>query len=179
MPMLLNPRHEHFAKLIAGGTDKTKAYVLAGFSEGGAAQSACRLLKTPVVRERIAELREMIQAKTIERSVVDRSWIIEKLKLNVMLALKVEDGQPARTFNGTVANQALRLLGLELGMFRETLDASVTFDGDVTKLSEAQLAKLIASLEKSQQIREVTDERPAIEATCEALPPAAQMKSTY
>ena len=175
MSVLLNPRHEHFANLIAGGTDKTKAYVLAGFAEGGSAQSACRLLKTPVVRERIVELRERIQAKTIERSVVDRAWIIEKLKLNVMLALKVEDGQPARTFNGHVANQALRLLGLEHGMFRGTLDASVMFDGDVTKLSEAQLAKLIASLEKS----EVKDDRPAIEATCEALPPAAQMKSTY
>src|SRR6266850_604536 len=36
MPVLGNSRHEHFAQAIAKGTSPSKAYVLAGYSEGGA-----------------------------------------------------------------------------------------------------------------------------------------------
>ena len=58
MPTLRNRRHEHFANFVAGGMTARKAYVAAGFSGNGAAQSASRLAKQTAVERRIAELRD-------------------------------------------------------------------------------------------------------------------------
>src|SRR3989442_13322755 len=43
MPILSNPRHEHFAQLIAGGATPTDAYVAVGFSQNSAHASAPRV----------------------------------------------------------------------------------------------------------------------------------------
>jgi hypothetical protein len=56
MGPLKNPRHEHFASLVAGGMTGTEAYSACGFTGKGTAQSASRLLKKPAVATRIAEL---------------------------------------------------------------------------------------------------------------------------
>jgi phage terminase small subunit len=56
MPALPNLRHEHFAVLVGGGTPTTQAYLAAGFSGKGAAQSASRLVRVAAVANRIAEL---------------------------------------------------------------------------------------------------------------------------
>lgn len=56
MPVLANPKHEQFAQGIALGKTPPEAYVSAGYSKSGAAQSAGRLLRNADVSSRIAEL---------------------------------------------------------------------------------------------------------------------------
>src|SRR5215472_10894611 len=124
MPILTNTRHEQFATLIAGGMSPTRAYSAAGFTGKGAAQSASRLAKTPPVAARIAELTRDLSSLSVQRAVVDRQYVLSRLRENVERAMQAEPvldskGKPVGTYryDGSVANRALELLGKELGMF--------------------------------------------------------------
>lgn len=126
MPARNNPKHEHFAQLIAAGESATNAYSLAGYSENGAAQSANRLLKDAKVRERVSELQEAVAERAVEKAALDRAWVLDRLRENVERAMKAtapvdEDGRPCGEYRyeGQVANRALELIGKELGMFKD------------------------------------------------------------
>jgi phage terminase small subunit len=59
MPKLNNERHERFCQGLAAGMNQTQAYIAAGFRSqpgAGAAQSASRLRRNPVVAARVLEL---------------------------------------------------------------------------------------------------------------------------
>jgi hypothetical protein len=155
MPVLTNPRHEQFAALIAGGMRPAKAYSAAGFAGQGAAQSASRLAKTPVVAARIAELRQDLSSSTVQRAVVDRAWVLARLRENVersmqVVEVNIRSGKPTGVFkyDGMVANRALELLGKELGMFRDAVDLTQKWDGDPKKLSRQQLERMISEYDK-------------------------------
>ena len=90
MPALINPRHEHFATLVAGGMSASEAYSIAGFAGKGAAPSASRLAKSPTVACRIAELRNAISTRSVERVAVSREYVLSRLKQNVERAMQVE-----------------------------------------------------------------------------------------
>lgn len=111
MPTLHNAKHEHFAQLLAKGEAPQKAYVLAGYSEQGAAQSASRLLRNAKICSRVAQLRDVVIERAIEKTGIDKAWIMERLVENATLAAAAEDYSPS--------NKALELLGKELGMFAE------------------------------------------------------------
>src|SRR5438093_13697841 len=68
MPILNNPRHEHFAQLVASGLSPTDAYVAVGFSKNGAHASSHRLQRTPAVSSRVAELRAAVAERTLEKA---------------------------------------------------------------------------------------------------------------
>lgn len=68
MVILSNPKHEHFAHLVAKGESAQKAYVVAGYSEQGAAQSAARLLRDAKVCSRIAELQVAVNERVVEKT---------------------------------------------------------------------------------------------------------------
>jgi hypothetical protein len=128
-----------------------KAYSAAGFAGQGAAQSASRLSKTPVVAARIAELRADWSSTTVQRAVVDRTWVLARLRENVERSMQVVEvnsrsGKPTGVFkyDGMVANRALELLGKELGMFRDAVDITQKWDGDPKKLSRQQLERMLA-----------------------------------
>jgi hypothetical protein len=74
---------------------------------------------------------------------------MERLKTAVDLSMRLEaDGRtPAPTFNLAAANQSLRLLGLETGMFREGVDHAYRMMPP-EKMSEEQLAQWIAYFEQ-------------------------------
>ena len=132
---LPNPRYERFAYGLAEGKPAYQAYIDAGFAKVGAAQSASRLLKNQRagIRERVAEIlqeREQIDAEgtklAIERTAIDKEWVIERLRENVERAMQARPvidraGNPTGSYvyNGAAANRALELLGKELGMFIE------------------------------------------------------------
>ena len=132
---LRNPRYERFAYGLAEGKPAYQAYIDAGFAKAGAAQSASRLLKSQRagIRERVAEIlqeREQIDAEgtklAIERTAIDKEWVIERLRENVERAMQAQPvidraGNPTGSYvyNGAAANRALELLGKELGMFIE------------------------------------------------------------
>ena len=131
MPILANARHEVFAQEIAKGTEAGEAYVKAGFKANGG--NARRLKLDEAVKKRVEAIlseRSMVHEKglerAIERTALSKEWVIEGLIENVdraMQAVEVKDhkghGTGEYKYDGSVANQALNLLGKELGMFVE------------------------------------------------------------
>jgi phage terminase small subunit len=154
---LRNPRYERFAYGLAEGKPAYQAYIDAGFAKAGAAQSASRLLKSQRagIRERVAEIlqeREQIDAEgtklAIERTAIDKEWVIERLRENVERAMQAQPvldraGNPTGSYvyNGAAANRALELLGKELGMFIERRENKIVneFDSMTTEEVEAWL----------------------------------------
>jgi hypothetical protein len=61
MPKLENPKHEEFALHLARGVKQGEAYKLAGYAENKGAAS--HLARSPVVQERVEELRREISQK--------------------------------------------------------------------------------------------------------------------
>jgi hypothetical protein len=132
----------------------TKAYSAAGFVGKGAAQSASRLAKDTAVAARIAELRNNISRVAMERTLVDREYVIRRLKENVERSMQAE---PVRdrsgketgryTYDGSVANRALELLGKELGMFRDAIDHT-TKNLDPSKWTKVEIEQAIKALEE-------------------------------
>lgn len=77
MPVLENERHELFAQGIAKGQSQREAYLAAGFTaktEGSADVSACKLLSTPKVSERVKELLE----RAANKATYDLAWFLEQ-----------------------------------------------------------------------------------------------------
>lgn len=114
---LPNTKHELFAQHIVKGDGPTVAYVAAGYAKSRG--NAARLRADEAVDARITWLMQQAAAAAI----VDRTWIMDHLALNVQLALaREETGAPKATYSGAVANRGLHLLGLEHGMFKEKIE---------------------------------------------------------
>ncbi len=155
-----NAKHEHFCQLVANGESATQAYVLAGYSEQGAAASASRLLKKAEICERLAFLRSLKEEQhaeatraVIERHALTKEWVIAQLMENVAMAKQAEpvlDRQGNFTGeyqqNLPAANRALELLGSEIGMFIKK--AEVGKPGEFAELSDAELERQRIELEK-------------------------------
>jgi phage terminase small subunit len=142
---LANGKHEHFAQLVARGESPAKAYVLCGYSPNGALQSGNRLLRKAGVSARIEELKRAVSERQIEKTALDRAWVVAMLVDNVKRAMQVEpvrdrDGKPSgqHTYQGGVANRALELLGKELGMFQQKDENSMDAQEMITLLSEGR-----------------------------------------
>jgi len=166
---LRNPRYERFAYGLAEGKPAYKAYIDAGFAKAGAAQSASRLLKNQRagIRERVAEIlqeREQIDAAgtklAIERTAIDKEWVIERLRENVERAMQAQPvmdraGNPTGSYvyNGAAANRALELLSKELGMFIERREQKIVDEFDT--MSDEQIeAWLDERAEQRMRIRQ-------------------------
>jgi hypothetical protein len=148
MPAIPNARHELFAQNIVKGMTSRDAYRAAGFksdSDAATDASASRLLSSAKVSERIMEL----QAKAADETVLTKAWVIERLIRNVERAMTAEpvldrEGKPTGeyTYQGSVANRALELLGKEQGMFVDRKE--VGKPGQFENLDNKQLDEAIA-----------------------------------
>lgn len=105
MPALANPRHERFAQELAKGKSQSDAYQNAGYEPSE--PNASRLTRNDKVAARVAELQE----RAVENVMLSREWVLEQLVDNASKAKAAGDFGPS--------NQALNLLGKELGMFVE------------------------------------------------------------
>lgn len=124
MPILTNGKYEHFAQLIAKGeTNQAEAARVVGYSEKTAAVTGCKLVKHPLIKARISELRgraeERIVHQVANSIAVDRIWIIQKL---VEIVTKCTSDQ---RYNPSAATKSLELLGKDLGMFRDYIRIEV------------------------------------------------------
>lgn len=124
MGMLKNAKHEHFAHLVAKGSNAKEAYIEAGFSPNGAQPSSARLLSKAMVAARIEEIKANISTAAIEKVSVDKAWVIAQLVENVQIAKSAipvldNEGNPTGEYkaNLAAANRALELIGKEQGMF--------------------------------------------------------------
>jgi hypothetical protein len=130
MATLRNSKHEQFAQLVATGNTPAEAYVRAGYAEKAAYTCGPRLLRSAPVRERVAELQQMVAKTTVTRAAIDREFVLRELVDN---ALKAKQNQ-----EWSASNRALELLGKELGMFNPS---ELPWDGDLTTLTDQQLER--------------------------------------
>ena len=133
---LTNTRHERFANLVAGGMQLGLAYASAGFKGKGTAQSASRLVKKAPIAKRIAELQNIASTSAVTRASIDREWVISGLR---------NTAETAKSESSRV--RAYELIGKAIGMFRDQSDHTFKWDGDISKLTNSQLDKLMTSLE--------------------------------
>jgi phage terminase small subunit len=124
MPVLRNPKHERFAQLVSQGVKPTEAAKSVGYSALRSAATGSELVRERKIAERIEELTAKVTEQIVKHSVVDRSWVLERLKENLERAMQhepVRDSKGKETgeyvYQGNVANRALELIGKELGMF--------------------------------------------------------------
>ena len=80
MSVLTNSKHEHFAQAVAKGVSATKAYVAAGYSAKGAAQSAARMLTNADICSRLAELQLTLAAGVIALEISSRNARVQALQ---------------------------------------------------------------------------------------------------
>src|SRR5262245_33714934 len=137
MPALRNPRQERFAELIVTGNNPVDAYVIAGFAPKAAYTCGPRLLKSPPVAMRIAELRHDVSRLEIVRYAATREDVLARLD-------ELSHGaQAAGAWQAAIRAEELK--GRELGMFAPRPEPNVPWDGDLRKLSDSQLQNLMAS----------------------------------
>ena len=156
MSTLKNVRHEKFALAVAqGNMTGARAYLAAGYeaTEGAAAVGATRLLKDAKIAARVAELQARSAERVQDKEELDRLWVLDRLMKNAKIALgeeKVKVTIKPKGSDETVdlevtmrdasgANQALNLLGKELGMFVEKSESTVTHKHE-DALSDVQAA---------------------------------------
>lgn len=122
MTKLPNERHELYAQHRARGFAPSKAGLAAGYAQGSSTIS--ELEKTPEVMTRVDELleeqrtkKEQNRAAAIEAAKVvgnltgqSKAWVMQKLA--EVAALAMSDGEYKD------ANEALKLIGEEFGMFK-------------------------------------------------------------
>lgn len=137
MSALKNSKHESFALAVFKGTPSRVAYrehISPNGSDAVTDASASRLLNSAKVAARLTELK----GRVAERVVITRSWVLEKLRKNALIAIgeeklrsvravksriKEEDGSFSEAIatvevditarDGATANRALELLGRE------------------------------------------------------------------
>jgi len=148
MPALPKARHELFAQNVVKGMTARDAYKAAGFkvnSDASADTASSRLLSSVEVQARIMEL----QARAADQTVLTKAWVIDKLIQNVERAMQAQSvldsqGNPTGeyTYQGSVANRALELLGKEQGMFVDRKE--VGKPGQFADLNDQELDAAIA-----------------------------------
>ena len=119
MPPLDNPRHENFAGNLASGILREEAYEKVGYKKSRSAPS--RLLANVSVKERVKE----IQTEQYQELKLEREHLVRLGLRNAEVAAGLRptrigrEGVEVYVYRGDVVNNALKLLGSELGMFTE------------------------------------------------------------
>lgn len=116
MPALTNARHELFAQELAKGLSASDACRAVGIDP----RNSTRMMKNDEIAARLAELQE----RAVTSVLLSREWVLEQLVDNAKQAKQAGDFGPS--------NQALNLLGKELGMFVEKTE-NVNLNHDVSE----------------------------------------------
>ena len=140
MTVLRNGRHEKFAIGLADGSTQERAYINAGYAPRSARSSASTLIKQyPNIIQRRDEIlaeREMLHSVSTVQAMralqITKKDIMKELLGNAMIpkaAVPVlKSGEPTGLYQANISasNQALMLLGKELGMFTDRTDVNVS-----------------------------------------------------
>lgn len=160
MNILKNKKHEHFALLVAKGQKPEQSYITAGYSRNGARNAAARLLRNRGILLRIDELRAIANERIVEKTGVDKAWVIQELVENVRMAkaaipVKNKEGENLGEYKQdlSAANKALELIGKELGMF---IDRKIIQTGALDNLGHHELKQLEHALNELLCIGENT-----------------------
>lgn len=151
-------KHEKFCIGIAEGMTAEKAYIEAGYSRKGAAQSASRLLRNAEIQARINVLRNAMAERAIRRTTLTRAYVINCLMTIVEQCMQQEpirdkDGTHLGyvPYNPTAAIRALELLGKELGLFKGLPERSKALEPMTLEEMERREAEIGRRLEELEQ----------------------------
>ncbi len=144
---LSNQRHERFVLGLLEGKTDGEAYKEAGYKPDRA--HASRLATNETIQGRLA----FLQGQVAEKAGIDRAWVIERLVEIVdraMQAVEVTDAKGEDTgeytFQGSVANKALELIGKDIGMWKDAPPVQVHVNGIVAD-SQTRAARFDAALD--------------------------------
>ena len=144
---LPNQRHERFVLGLFEGKTAEQAYEDAGYKSNDS--NASRLNGDEHIQGRLA----FLQSKAAEKAGIDRAWVIERLVEIVdrsMQAVEVTDangeGTGEYTFQGSVANKSLELLGKDIGMWKDAPPVQVHVN-DIVADSQSRAARFDAALD--------------------------------
>ena len=121
---MLSPRHQRFCQEYALGHNATQAYIRAGYSKKGAAQSAERLLRKAEIRsevDRCLKEQEAIRQRTVEVTVAE-----------------VVNGLKEHATKGST--RAWELLGKHIGMWSEQAQTAEDAFADVVEAADGEPA---------------------------------------
>jgi hypothetical protein len=142
MPMLKNPRWEAYASARVRGLAACHAYAEAGFKPN--TSNYQRLEAMQEVQDRIAELtqeRETVHAQAttqaIEKTGMDKAWVMEGLRKIIEVCI---GAGPAAAAGAT---QALKLVGIENGMFIERRQQETTIVSDDRRTARERVAEIM------------------------------------
>lgn len=123
--MALTVRRQRFVDAYLVDPNATQAAIAAGYSKKGASSEGERLLRNVEVAAAIAEG----QRKRAERVELTQDYVLTRIRDNVERAMQAEavtdhEGNETGlyTYQGSVANRGLELLGKHLGMFGDKID---------------------------------------------------------
>ncbi len=167
MPALRKPGHELVAQALAAGKSQADAYRAGGYAYQPA--NAHRLCTNPAISARVNEIvakrcedEQRARAIATKKAGLDESWIIERAKYAVELALRGDpvlsaNGRPTGEFKGRrnlgAAINGLRLLSDFKGMRIQRHE--IAGPHDFTRLTDAQLdAELVATADQLGLARE-------------------------
>jgi len=119
MPPLDNPRHENFAGNLASGILREEAYEKVGYKKNRG--NPTKLAKKESIVKRVAEIQtDIYQELKLEREHLVRLGLRNAEVAAGLRPTKIgRDGVEVYVYRGDVVNNALKLLGSELGMFTE------------------------------------------------------------
>ncbi len=90
------------------------------------------------------ELQQQVSDAVVAKTALTKQWVIDRLRENVARSMQMEavrnaDGETIGeyTYNGSVANRALELLGKELSMFIDRKE--IGEPGDFDRLTDDEL----------------------------------------
>lgn len=136
---LANQKHERFCQVCAGGANATQAYKSVGYSKLSSSSGATQLAKKPEVLARIRWLRDQSAQFQISQIDFTKQRVLHRLDT---LSRKAEAKKQY-----ACAAKCEELIGREVGMFRDQVDHSFKWNGDLSQLTESQKAQLSLSLE--------------------------------
>jgi phage terminase small subunit len=152
MPPLRNLRQERFCLEYVKDQNGTRSYKAAGYTvrnENCAGSGSSALIRNHKIKARILEIEREIElekrrqlVQVAEQNLIDQSWVVNTLVKNVNRSMQAEPvldkfGRPigTYTYEGSVANKGLELVGKHLGMFQEKSPLAGALDGAQVNIS--------------------------------------------
>lgn len=185
----LNKKQELFAKFLANGSTQLEAYELAGYQPSSA--NASMLANRPLVKERVAELKQDADKRELEFKVVAAQakeamgvggalatevmsgveWTAQRLM--DMMAENVRLAQIAGEYKAS--NECLKMMGEALQLFEKARADASQGNAPGTKRTAAligEVADFIASAGGGSDLDEPNPLRPRLGGTGQAKPVA-------
>lgn len=123
----LTERQKRFCEEYLKDLNGTQAAIRAGYSKKTANEQSSRLLANVNVAPYLDSLRKKIE----EKNELSIQWVLDELVKNKNMAMQEEpvydsEGNPTGeyTYQGSVANKAIELIGKHLGMWQNKVELS-------------------------------------------------------